>query len=156
MTEKKPLLPAPPREFIGPRINHASRLLKQRFNRVVNEAGLFSGQQHIILLLSENEGLTVSQISAALEITPATVSVSLKRMEKAGFVFRRADENDARITKIYLSDKGAAALHSICEKIDAQEKIISKGMTEEEKELLSTLLERVISNLEEKEMTENA
>ena len=156
MSEKMPKIPAPPKEFIGPRINHSSRLLRQRFNRVVNEAGLFSGQQHILFLLSENEGLTVSGISSALEITPATVSVSIKRMEKAGFVFRRADEKDARITKIYLSEKGVSALHSIREKIDAQEEILSKGMTAQEKEMLSSLLERVISNLEEKEMTENA
>lgn len=156
MTDKMPVLPAPPKEFLGPRINQSSRLLRQRFNRVVNEAGLFSGQQHIILLLSKNEGLTVSQISSALEITPATVSVSIKRMEKAGFVFRRADENDARIAKIYLSEKGKSTLQGICEKINALEEIISKGMTKEEKEMLSYLLERVVSNLGEKEMIDNA
>jgi DNA-binding MarR family transcriptional regulator len=156
MSEKMPLMPAPPKELIGPRINHSSRLLRQRFNKVVNDAGLFSGQQHIILLLSENGGLTVSQISSALEITPATVSVSIKRMERAGFVYRQADEKDARISKIFLSDKGAAALQSIKDKMDAQESIIEKGMTKEEKEMLSNLLDRVISNLEEKEMMGDA
>ena len=153
---KKMPFEAPPKELIGPRINHSARLLRHRFNKVINDAGLFSGQQHIILLLHENEGLTVSQISSFLEITPATVSVSVKRMEKAGFVCKKADEKDARLTKLYLTEKGEAVLQSIKEKMDAQEEVIAKGLSQQEREMLSDLLEKIIQNLEEKEMREDA
>jgi DNA-binding MarR family transcriptional regulator len=137
----------PPSGMIGPRVNRIARVLRHRFNEVANEVGLFSGQQHIILLLKENEGITVSQVAEYLGITPATASVSVKRMEKAGFVYKCADEKDARITKLYLTEKGKSVPERIKEKMDAQEKFVTEGFTEEEISQLSDLLDRVINNL---------
>lgn len=148
--------PEPPaRGMIGPRITRVSKVLRCRFNQAASEEGLFSGQQHIILLLKHNEGLTVSQIAKATGVATATTSVSVKRMEKAGFITRKADENDARITKLYLTEKGKAAPDNIKAKMDSQEQFITNGLTDEEVLLLSDLLDKVISNLKEQEDDEN-
>ncbi|MFR5875585.1 MAG: MarR family winged helix-turn-helix transcriptional regulator [Eubacterium sp.] len=141
----------PPQGMIGPRVTRISRILRRRFNKVSNEEGLFSGQQHIILLLKHNRGLTVGQLAERLGVAPATVSVSIKRMEKAGFVEKTADENDARITKLYLTEKGEAAPDHIKEKMDSQEKYITNGMSKEEVRLFSDLLDKAINNLLEQE-----
>ncbi|MGN0522925.1 MAG: MarR family winged helix-turn-helix transcriptional regulator [Eubacterium sp.] len=144
--------PEPPeRGIIGARINRISRTLRKSFNQAAAEEGLFSGQQHIILLLKHNEGLTIGQVAEATGVAVATASVSIKRMEKAGLVIRTADEKDARLTKLYLTDKGKAAPEHIREKMDRQEQYITKGLTNEEVMLLSDLLDRVIENLKEKE-----
>lgn len=137
-----------PRGMIGPRISRASKNLRCRFNKVVNDEGLFSGQHHIILLLKHFEGLTISQVAEYLKITPATASVSIKRMEKAGFVEKRFDEKDARITRLYLSEKGKAATEHIRVRMDAQEALMTRGLSEEEIMLLSDLLDRVLENVE--------
>ena len=148
--------PDPPeRGMIGPRVSRISKTLRCRFNQAANEEGLFSGQQHIIHLLKHNEGLTVSQIAKATGVATATASVSIKRMEKAGFVERKSDENDARITKLYLTQKGELAPEHIKEKMDSQEQFITKGLSDDEINLLSDLLDRVIENLKEKEAEYN-
>lgn len=141
----------PPKGMIGPRITRVSKMLRCRFNEAANEVGLFSGQQHIILLLKLNRGLTVGQVAERIGVAPATVSVSIKRMEKAGFVEKKADEKDARITKLYLTEKGEDAPDHIKEKMDIQEKYITNGMTPEEIVLFSDLLDRAINNLKEQE-----
>lgn len=145
-------LPNPPRRgMLGPRINRASKMIKRKFNEAVNEEGLFSGQQHIVLILKHNEGLTVGQIAEIIGVATATASVSVKRMEKAGFVIRKSDENDSRITKLYLTEKGNSATEHIKDKMDALEQIVSKGLTDEEILLLSDLMEKIIDNLNEQD-----
>ncbi len=145
------LMAPPERGEIGPRVTHFSRLLRCRFNEIAGEEGLFAGQQHIILLLKHNPGLTVGQLADALDITAATASVSIKRMEKAGFVEKRADDNDARIIRLYLTQKGDSTPDRIKERLDHQEQFITKGFTEQEVNLLSDLLDRAIQNLTEQE-----
>lgn len=139
----------PPKGTIGPRVNYLSRLLRHRFNNVVNEMGLFSGQQDIILFLLENEGATVSRCAKHLGVTNATASISVKRLEHSGFLIKKADESNARITNLYLTEKGRNVPEYIREKMDYQEKYITKGMTEEEVYILSDFLDRAIQNLRE-------
>jgi DNA-binding MarR family transcriptional regulator len=135
--------------MVGPRADHLSRLLRLKFNEAANAEGLFSGQHHIILLLKEESGLTISQLSERLGVAPATVSVSVKRMEKAGFVIRKPDEKDARIVRLYLTAKGNEIPERIREKMDAQESTITKGFTEEEKLQFCNYLDLAIKNLKE-------
>lgn len=139
----------PPEGIIGPRVNYLSRLLRHRFNNVVNEIGLFSGQHDIILFLLENEGATVSRCAKHLGVTNATASISVKRLEHSGFLVKKADESNARNTNLYLTEKGRNVPEYIREKMDSQEKYITKGMTEEEINALSNLLDRAIQNLKE-------
>lgn len=145
---EKPL----PRGMIGPRITDVSRLLRMRFNRAAQEEGLFAGQQHIIIMLEQNGGLTVSQISKGLSVSTATASVSIKRLEKAGFVKKVQDEKDARITKIYLTDKGKVVPCRIKQKMDAQESNITAGLNDDEICKLSDMLDHIMINLEKEEM----
>ena len=138
---------APPDGMIGPRLSAAGRMLRNRFNAVAGSEGLFSGQHHILINLKKNGGMTVSQLAERLDITAATASVSVKRMEKSGFVEKRPDAQDARITRLYLTEKGIAATENIREKMEAQESIITDGFTHEEVMTLSALLDRVFLNL---------
>lgn len=141
----------PPKGMVGPRVNCLSRMIRIKFNEVLNEEGLFSGQHHIIMLLFHNDGLTVSQIASHIGIAPATASVSIKRMEKAGFIQRKTDEKDARTVKIFLTDKGRAIMEHIREKMNEQERRITACLSEDEVGRLSDMLDKIIENIIEQE-----
>ena len=147
MCNKRPLPPPPPRGNIGARIGFISRKSKNYFNQVVSEEGLFAGQHHIIMMLERVGCATVSQIAEEMRTTSATASVSIKRLEKAGFVEKRSSESDARITKIYLTDKALAVTQRIRSKMDEAEESLTQGLTQEEKYLLSDLLDKVVNNI---------
>lgn len=147
MCNKRPLPPPPPRGNIGARIGFISRKSKNYFNQVVSEEGLFAGQHHIIMMLERVGCATVSQIAEEMRTTSATASVSIKRLEKAGFVEKRSSESDARITKIYLTDKALAVTQRIKSKMDEAEESLTQGLTQEEKYLLSDLLDKVVNNI---------
>lgn len=140
----------PPDGMIGPRIMYLQKLMCQAFNKAAAEEGLFSGQQYIVLAIVANEGMTLSELSKKLDITGASASVSVKRMEKAGFIEKRADENDARIIRLYPTKKAKAAPKNIKEKMDSFESILKKGMSEAEGLELSRLLDLATRNMAER------
>ena len=81
----------------------------------------------------------------------ATASVSVKRMEKAGFIYKKADKSDARIIRLYPTEKARQAPENIKNKMDSLEDVIKKGMTPEEAYTLSELLQRAIDNIKSEE-----
>lgn len=142
----KPPVP-PPECEIAPRVSYLSRILRHSFNEAIKEEGLFSGQQDIILILKERRGATISEIASNMGVSNASASVSIKRLEKSGFVTKRQDRNDARITKIYLTEKGNAVPEHIKAKMESEDKKLTRNMTMEEVRLLSNLLDKAIYNL---------
>lgn len=140
----------PPKGMIGPRIMCLSRLIRQKFNEAAAEQGLFSGQQDIIFLLVENEGITLSKLAEQLEVSAATASVSVKRMEKAGFIIKRPDAYDARITRLYPTEKAKKAPDNIRKRMDELEATLNKDLTQAESEGLTDMLDKAICSLLER------
>lgn len=140
---RRPLQP----DQIGPRVMELSKYLRKNFNAAVAEQGLFSGQQDILLLLNHEPGMTLGQLSRALGVASATASVSVKRMEKAGFIEKRVDENDARIVRLYPTPRAEDAPKKIHQKMDYLEQVLTAGMTREQVLTLAALLEQALQNV---------
>jgi len=92
-----------------PTVNYISKIGKDNFRSVLSENGVFQGQDEILFLIMHKEGLKPSEIAKYLHTSLASISVSLKRLEKQGFIEKRNDENDMRISHIYINEK--AELH---------------------------------------------
>ena len=140
---RRPLRP----DEIGPRVMELSKYLRKNFNAAVAEQGLFSGQQDILLLLIHQPGMTLGQLSRALGVASATASVSVKRMEKAGFIEKRVDEKDARIVRLYPTSVAEDAPKKIHQKMNAMEQVLTAGMSQEQVLTLAGLLERALQNV---------
>ncbi|MEA3375684.1 MAG: MarR family transcriptional regulator, partial [Chloroflexota bacterium] len=86
-----------------------SKVCKAQYSRaqaLLDEIGLYRGQQFVLCRLWEEEGLTHSQLAERLHVHPATVTKTLRRMEQAGFIERRPDADDQRVSRVYLTDAG--------------------------------------------------
>ena len=78
----------------------------------------------------------------------STMSGILLRMEEKGFLVRTSVPHDARLKKLTLTEKGWR-IHEIMQgAIAATEEKLVRGLTQEEMETLSSLLDRLRSNLE--------
>lgn len=136
----------PPADMVGPRITHLSKIIRRIFNESLAEQGLFSGQQDILFAVISKEGITLGELAKRLGVSPATASVSVKRMEKAGFIIKKEDKDNARIIRLYPTEKAKSAPEKTREKMESLESVIKKGMTEEEQKQLAYLLEKAIRN----------
>ena len=95
----------------------------------------------------KNEGLTMQKdIAAACRIEPATMTSLLCGMEKKGLITRSAP--DRRSLSVYLTEKGRMLIPLIKEEFSRIEDRASCGFSDEERELLISLLSRMRENLD--------
>ncbi|HPF17210.1 MAG TPA: MarR family winged helix-turn-helix transcriptional regulator [Thermotogota bacterium] len=88
------------------------------------------------------------EIADEIGISPSTVAISIKRMEKAGLLKKVQDKDDLRKNLITLTEKGLEftnRLHDISEEVDQG---IFSGFSEDELEELKGYYKRMIRNLE--------
>ena len=96
----------------------------------MQELGIYPGQIPVLGLLAHKDGLSQREIAEKLHIKPPTVNVTVQRLEKAGFLYREADEKDQRISRIYMTEKGKQAKESGMKKVQDNEKILLDGFSD--------------------------
>ena len=84
------------------------RLKHARVQALLESLGLYRGQTPVLFELWEQEGLTHTELAKRLHVQPATITKMIQRMAKAGFVERRQDPEDQRVSRVYLSKAGRA------------------------------------------------
>lgn len=109
--------------------------------------GLYMGQPRILITIKELEGASQKEIADHLHVTPASLAMSLKRLQKAGFLDRRADSRDTRINKIYLTAKGLEVMEACRSQMIWIDQEMMAGFTDEEKDQLADFLSRIHINL---------
>lgn len=124
------------------------KLHHHRAHQVFESLGLYRGQPRIIKVLQEQEGLSHSDLAARINVQPATISKMLQRMEKAGFVMRRSDPDDQRVSRVYLTEQGRAVQAALDEAFHRFEAETFAGISEAEQAELRRLLFIVYENLE--------
>jgi DNA-binding MarR family transcriptional regulator len=115
---------------------------------VLGGLGLHPGQEWILLRLIEEEGTNQSRLVACLGVEPPTITKMLHRLERGGFVERRPDPSDARLSRVFLTDRGRALDRPIRAAWAALEERTTMNLTLEERILLRRLLLQVLANLE--------
>jgi DNA-binding MarR family transcriptional regulator len=97
--------------------------------------------------LWDQEGLTHTELSRQLRVQPATITKMLQRMEKAGFVERRHDPDDQRVSRVYLTPAGWAVREDVQQVWRRLEEEAFASFTGEERVLLRGLFLRIRDNL---------
>jgi DNA-binding MarR family transcriptional regulator len=122
-------------------------LHRQRAEVLLKQLGLHVGQEMFLCELWSNEGITQTELAERLLLQPATVTNTLQRLEREGFVERRSDVEDQRISRVYVTDKGRKVEAPVYEKWNQLEQESFRGFSVEEQVLLRRLLLQVYQNL---------
>ena len=90
---------------------HRLELLRRIKTRsLMADSGLHPGQPRLLSYIREHPGCTQKEAADELDITPASAAASLKRLEKAGFVTRTQDDQDARRNRLYITQAGESQM----------------------------------------------
>ena len=125
---------------------------RQAAEALFSQLQLQDPAQHFLLFMLEHaaeRGETPSQGDIALRMhrAPATVTASLKALEKHGFIRRTPDENDLRINRVELTEAGrdmAVQCHCSMYRLESA---MFDGFSEEELCHLSEYFMRMSRNL---------
>lgn len=72
--------------------------------------GLTGATWRLITHLSREDGQTQASLARRLEITPVALGEAVDRLERSGHIERRADPNDRRKWRVYLTPKSEQLL----------------------------------------------
>ena len=109
--------------------------------------GLHIAQPRILFVIARLNGSTQSQIAEEMQVSPASLSMSIKRMQKAGLLEKVQDEHDLRCNKIRLSPMGQAAMDNSLQGLMQMDNQMMQGFSETEIEQLGSYLDRIYANL---------
>lgn len=113
----------------------------------LKSARLNPGQLGILCVLQEEEGISQKALSKKLGITAPSVTVALKKLERADYITKEGDGEDLRITRILLSEKGREQANLLKKASQKIEDRICEGILPQDKELLQKMLIRIRKNL---------
>jgi len=85
----------------------ASRLIIREYQPHLDKLGITYPQYLVMLVLWEEDGIPVNDISHKLILNTNTVTPLLKRMETLGLISRIRSEEDERKVIVRLTDKGS-------------------------------------------------
>lgn len=134
------------RELILQLINFAIKHRKIMQN-YLDETGVYQAQHRLLMEIYRNPNTSQNDIARSMEISAATIAVSLKKLEKGGYIHREMDEGDNRFNKITLTEKGNRVVEQSRKIFETTNQKVFEGFTEDEKSTLLTLLQKLNHNL---------
>lgn len=128
-------------------IDKISAQMRRQYAEMLRELDLHVGQDNLLCKLWSNDGVTQMQLTEWLNCEPPTVTNMVKTLEKKGFVSRRKDPVDGRVSRVYLTEKGSAVREPIEQVWSKQQDRLLKGLSAENRQLLNGFLLQMEKNL---------
>lgn len=129
--------------LIGYNLRRAQLKVFQNFQSRMAPFDVTPGQFGVLTLISENAGLSQSDLGAALGIDRSTMVAVIDRLESRGLVVRAPSPNDRRSYALQLSDHGKQTLADIMPELHRHESAIAAALSKSEQATLISLLRRI-------------
>ena len=141
------------RQRIGFEISHCSRLIRRHMDAnalksYIDEITGTHGWALKYFYQNRDRDIFQRDFEKEFDIRRSTASNILALMEKNGLIERKAVESDARLKKIILTKKALELHHKVDDAFSKMEEGIAQGITEEEKDTLFKIIEKINSNIE--------
>ena len=141
---------------IGAEIGMLHNLLRRQMacmtEKSANSANVTGMQAMIVhhLILREKEGnLFQKDIESAFQMRRSTATGILQLMEQHGILRREPVAHDGRLKRLVLTDRARAMDERITERMVQMERMLRRGITEEELNNWFAVSEKIRSNLEQ-------
>jgi MarR family transcriptional regulator, organic hydroperoxide resistance regulator len=125
----------------------ASKLMRGAADDAMSRHGVRVGQNLLLEVLWEEDGLTPGELAERLHVATPTVVKSATRMEASGLVTRRRDPDDARLVRLYLTGRGRAVRKEIETERDELVRRATAAFTEQERKHVMRALSKIITAL---------
>jgi len=129
------------------RLQSAARLSRTVLASRLNGHGFYAGQDQIMLALNHQDGQSPSELAARLGVRPPTITKTINRLQAQGVLEKRASQEDARQTHIFLTESGRETIRAIEKSVKKTEKQALRGLDKKDQKALAKLLSKIEANL---------
>ena len=124
-------------------INVTARCAAEYRNTHLADVGLVGLQYTYLLNICRNPGVSQEELSHLIHVNKSNVTRQLTALEENGFIERTTSPSDKRVTQVYPTQKALDALPSIHKVLHDWNEYLADGFSDEERETLRSLMERV-------------
>lgn len=110
---------------------------------------IYPAQHKLLMQLAFDNSISQKELAARLQVSQATVAVSLKKLVKEGYVEKQNQEDDNRFNVITITEKGKGIIERSVKIFDNIDENMLRGFSDEEINTLFSLLKRVSNNLDD-------
>lgn len=120
--------------------------------KLSKETGLTSPQLLVIQAISAHEGVMVKDIASSINLSSATITSILDRLEKRELVLRQRSTTDKRKVELWLTDAGIEILKDAPKPL--QQHFIDRfeAMEEWEQSQMLSTMQRIVSMMDAEEL----
>ncbi len=136
---------------LGKRLMLLHTLRRKYMHNRCGACPLVPGQYPLLRYLILHPETSQHELADGLFVSPASVALSTKRLEKAGFLEKRVNPKNQRSKTLHVTERGVAAEAAFRAVFDQVDEQTFKGLSDEELSLFSDMLERMARNLSEDE-----
>ena len=105
--------------------------------------GLKACHASYLMEICTEPGISQDRLAGRICINKSNVARQAAFLEEGGFITRVSCQNDKRVMRLYPTEKTQALMPQIQKIMDDWEACLTQGLSEDEKEILATLLERM-------------
>jgi DNA-binding MarR family transcriptional regulator len=134
----------------------ASKLMRIAADEAMSRHGVRVGQNLLLEILWQQDGLTPGELAARLQLATPTVVKSANRMAVAGLISRRRDPADARLVRLYLTDRARSVQSEIERERDKLASRATATLTGEEQAVLMSALRKIVAEFADEKPSDDA
>jgi DNA-binding MarR family transcriptional regulator len=112
------------------------------------DIGLFPGQEILLMKIAEKQGESQKSLCDSFGLDHSTVAKSLTRLEAQDLIHRHKCTVDARVTKVFLTDKGRETTAAISKVWADLEKLTVTDLSADEQAELIAIAEKIVPHME--------
>jgi len=131
---------------LGIRLDKIYLLRRILVNRSAKEEGMYLGQIPVVEYILEHPGCTQQEIAHWLQVSPASVALSTRRLQKRGLITKTEDPLDLRCKRLTATEQAVRNRDGFRRQMDACDERMFSDFTEEERLQLLSYLDRMLRN----------
>lgn len=135
-------------------LNRTSIQSKALFTQRIKQFDISPEQWSLVFRTVESKGLTQKELSDSTYKDQANITRSIDRLEKKSLLKRVPNHNDRRIINIFPTEDAINLVDTIIPISSEFNSFLTKDFSEEEKQQLIKLLNKVYENLLKEELNE--
>lgn len=123
-----------------------SKEITKLYRPLLEQLDMTYPQYLVMMVLWENDGLTVSEVGEKLLLDSGTLTPLLKRLENKSFINRKRKKEDERVVELFLTEEGRNLQQKACS--IPNEMIQKINIKTEDLVQLKNLVESILSKIQ--------
>ncbi len=138
---------------VNSKLDKLQLLRRNALFRLINndDNTLHFGQMPLLEYIVKHDGCTQAETAEHLGVSPASIAVSTKRMQRVGLIEKKEDESNLRCKNLYITEKGRKVFVSCKAIFDEFDLKVYSGLSPEDIGTLCRIIDKMTENITENE-----